>query len=261
MTRTMYDAVTVDNIPSTAEVVAGYLDGNYANYNALKARFPNAVVVPITVFASDNEGTVLDVENGDATPVESVGWVEKRRNAGVDPSVYCDTSNWANVRQAFQDANVAEPHYWIADWTGSPHIPNGAVACQYSSPGPYDVSEVADYWPGIDPVPQSGNGEDMAFNESFDIGPAGGGVTFARGAAKNVSFFCDNTLALGATNLGVDLRVVIWATGDTPHIQTVRVSNENSSQVTVNFPNPSMTHTVTVTRADTNTNVVYAEVS
>lgn len=256
----MYDAVTVSNIPSTAEMVAGYVDGNYANYSEMKSRFPDAIVVPITVFASDNEGTVLDVEQGDATPQESVGWVQKRRNAGVDPSVYCDTSNWANVRQAFQDAGVREPHYWIADWTGSPHIPDGAVACQYSSPGPYDVSEVADYWPGIDPAPHSGNGGEM-FNESFDVGPNGGGITFARGAAKNVSFFVDNTLALGESNLGVDLRVVIWATDSAPDIQTVRVSNANSSQVTINFPNASMTHSVTVTRADSTTVTVHGEVS
>lgn len=148
--RTMYDAVTVANIPAGAVMVAGYVDGNYANWPAMAGRFPNAVHVPIATKASTNAALVLDVETGDATPAQAPGWVLMRRAAGVDPSVYCNTSTWPDVKQAFAAAGVAPPHYWVAQYDGDPTIPAGAVAKQHTSAGPYDLSSVADVWPGID---------------------------------------------------------------------------------------------------------------
>lgn len=151
MTRTMYDAVTVSDVPATATLIAGYGDGYYQNVDAFKARFPHATVVEITVRPADNLGQVLDVENGDATPLQAPAWVAKRRQAGVDPSVYCNSSTWPQVRAEFAAQGVAEPHYWVAQYDGDPTIPQGAVAKQYQDVGPYDLSSVADDWPGIDP--------------------------------------------------------------------------------------------------------------
>lgn len=155
MTRTMYDAVSVPSVPAGAVLVAGYDDGFYNDVAAFEARFPHAKVVPITVFASDDRGIVLDVENGDATPAQAPGWVKMRRSAGVDPTVYCNSSTWNAVKAAFASAGVAQPHYWIAQYDGNPTIPAGAVAKQYSDPGPYDLSSVLDYWPGVDSAPPS----------------------------------------------------------------------------------------------------------
>lgn len=154
MTRKMYDSVDVTTVPANAQMVAGYVDGLYANVWSMQRAFPHAVVVRIAVSSHTNDGHVLDVEPGDATPVEAVRWVEMRRAAGADPSIYCDTSRWPLVRKAFQDANVREPHYWIAKWDNDPTIPTGAVAKQYQNPRisghQYDVSSVADFWPGVD---------------------------------------------------------------------------------------------------------------
>jgi hypothetical protein len=146
----MYDAITASNIPAGAELLAGYGDGLYNDFAAERARFPGAIVVQIAVFARDNLGVVLDVENGDATPAEAPGWVVMRRKAGVDPTVYCNASTWPAVRAAFRAAGVAEPHYWIAAYDGDPTIPAGAIAKQWRDAGPYDQSAVADYWPGVD---------------------------------------------------------------------------------------------------------------
>lgn len=151
--RTMYDAVTASNIPSSATLVAGYGDGYYQNTAEMRARFPHATVVEIAVSPHHNLGVVLDVENGDASPSQAPGWVNMRRAAGVDPTVYCNSSTWPAVRSAFQAAGVAEPHYWIAQYDGNPGIPGGAVAKQYRDVGPYDLSSVADYWPGVDSPP------------------------------------------------------------------------------------------------------------
>lgn len=155
MSRTMYDSTAPFAIPPTAAMVAGYVDGRYVWSPAAWARFPNAVKVRIAVFASTNDGHVLDIETGDATPAQAPGWVQRRRAAGIDPSVYCNLSLWPAVRAAFHAANVAEPHYWVAGYPGGGAvIPAGAIAHQYADPatsgGQWDLSVVADYWPGID---------------------------------------------------------------------------------------------------------------
>lgn len=152
--RTMYDAVTAANIPAGARMVAGYIDRiKLQPWTAADwARFPQAVKVTIVKKAATNAGHVLDVEPGDADPGEAPGWVRMRRAAGADPTIYCNRATWPSVRSAFSSAGVAEPHYWIAHFDGDPAIPAGAIAKQYLgnvAPG-YDVSSVADHWPGVD---------------------------------------------------------------------------------------------------------------
>ena len=156
MTRTMYDGVTSSSVPAVGEpLVAGYTDGLFANLPALKKRFPHARIVGIAVTASYHgaDAHVLDVEAGDATPAQAPGWVTAQRKLGVDPTVYCNTSTWPQVKAAFTAARVAQPHYWIAHYGVAPTIPAGAVALQYRNTSGYDESVVADYWPGVDPKP------------------------------------------------------------------------------------------------------------
>lgn len=159
MTRTMYDSVNPSAIPTTAAMVAGYVDGRFAWSAAGWARFPNAVKVRIAVFPSTNDGHVLDCETGDATPAQCPAWVRMRRAAGVDPTVYCAQSQWATVQAAFTAAGVPQPHYWVASYpgTGAGTVPVGAVAHQYAdsatSGGDWDLSAVLDYWPGVDAGP------------------------------------------------------------------------------------------------------------
>lgn len=149
--RVMHDSITARNIPASAQMVAGYVDGAYVWSAADWGRFPNATKVRIAVFASTNDGHVLDVERGNATPEEAPGWVLRRRAAGVDPSVYCSESAWPIVRAAFAAAHVPEPHWWIAAYPGiGATVYPGAVAHQYADLGPYDLSVVADCWPGVD---------------------------------------------------------------------------------------------------------------
>ena len=155
MGRTMYDGVDASRLPADAQLVGGYVDGLYAWSDADWARFPHAVKVRIAVFRDTDDGEVLDVEPGNATPAESVDWVLRRRRAGVDPTVYMNTSTWPVVRGAFAARGVAEPHYWVAQYDGVEAIPSGAIAKQHTNDeqAGWDVSVVADYWPGIDPSP------------------------------------------------------------------------------------------------------------
>lgn len=167
----MYDSTSGTDIPADAVMVAGYVDGIYRWPQSDWDRFPDAVKVRIAVFASTNDGHVLDVEYQDATPAQAPGWVQKRRAAGVDPTIYCSEFasgySWAEVRAAFQAQGVPEPHYWIANYNGRQTIPGGAVAHQYAgdaaSGGHYDLSVVADYWPGVDPPPEA----EMSFDRTI----------------------------------------------------------------------------------------------
>ncbi len=165
MTRTMYDGINTD-VPKIAAVtdpiglVAGYVDGEFAWSAEDWARFPNSTHVRIACFADTDDGEVLDVEPGNATAAESVDWVLMRRKAGADPTVYMNTSTWPQVRAAFKARDVAEPHYWVAQYDGIAVVPAGAVAKQYynNDAAGYDLSIVADYWPGVDeqqPAPTS----------------------------------------------------------------------------------------------------------
>lgn len=157
MTRTGYDSISLDRLPPDGDLYAGYDDGNWPDAESIAQRFPGKTVIRVTVTANDDEGDCLDVENGDATPAQAPGWVQRRRQAGHGgPLVYCSEASWSAVRQAFQAQGVPEPGYWVAAYPGEgPVVPAGAVGHQYGqgAGGTYDVSVFVDYLPGIDPAP------------------------------------------------------------------------------------------------------------
>lgn len=154
MTRTMYDSVDPFAIPASAQMVAGYVDGIFVWSDAGWARFPAAVKVRIAISANTNDGDVGDMESGDMTPQSLVSWVRMRRQAGADPSGYLSFDRWQEARDAFAAAGEPEPHWWVALYDDVPVIPDGAVAKQYAgsalTQANFDLSEVADHWPGVD---------------------------------------------------------------------------------------------------------------
>lgn len=155
MTRTMADGIIANDPPEGMDLYAGYDDGHWPDADELAARFHGKTVMRITVDPNDNEGHVLDVEHGDATPAEAVTWVVRRRTMGAQPGVYCDETNWDLVKEAFAARAVAPPWYWIAKWgMKPPGIPLGALGLQYDSLPGYDLSIMADYLPGVDPAPE-----------------------------------------------------------------------------------------------------------
>lgn len=154
----MYDACVAANVPTDAGMVAGYVDGVCTWAGADWDRFPNAIKVPISSIGT-NAGTVLDVEPGNLNAKQAVAWVKMRRAAGVDPTIYtaewAPGYTWADCIKEFDAAGEAQPHYWVAPASAFKDIPIGtipvgAVAVQYDYPGPYDLNNVLDYWPGVD---------------------------------------------------------------------------------------------------------------
>ena len=156
MSRLLYDSITAKDIPLTAAMVGGYVNGTYKWSATDWNRFPHAIHVPIATQANINNGVVLDIETGDALPSQGPDWVLRRRAAGIDPSVYCNLSTWPLVIKEFVRQGVTQPHYWIARYDNKAAMIANAVAKQYADPamhnqGHFDLSIAADYWPGIDP--------------------------------------------------------------------------------------------------------------
>jgi hypothetical protein len=167
----MYDSTSASDIPDTAEMVAGYVDGAFAWSDADWARFPNATKVRIATQPGTDDGDVLDVELGDATPAQAPAWIRMRQAAGiVQPTIYCAAFAVDQVRQACQGLLF---WLWVADWTGQPHPVSYAAAVQYAnsatSGGHYDLSIVyADAWPGPHTVPTPG-GDPMDLDTARSI--------------------------------------------------------------------------------------------
>lgn len=159
MTRNGADSTVAEYLPEGMDIYLGYVDGKYQSYQAIKARFPHALIVPIATQAGGNVGTVGDGPPDNGTWSAWVQWVVRRRKAGVDPTMYTDKSSWATGIQAFNNAKVAQPHWWIADYDDHPEVYAGSVGKQYETlPGRYDLSLFADYWPGVDPKPSTTTG-------------------------------------------------------------------------------------------------------
>lgn len=149
--RVGYDSTNPFDIPADAQVVFGYIDGIYAWSAAGWARFPGAVKVRIAIFASTNDGHVLDVEPGCAWPPSvAANWIRMRQAAGLArPTIYCNLSTIAAVRAACAGLTY---DWWSAGYfDGTPRLDAGAVATQYANPPlqgghHWDISLVSDGW-------------------------------------------------------------------------------------------------------------------
>lgn len=139
-------------------LVAGYVNGRYEWGPAEWNLFPHSVHVTISVTAAADAGDVLDVEKGDASPSQVLGWVERRKASGLHrPTVYCARSVIPAVRRATGTLLLGRDYdIWVADWTGVPHsvtapgpgAPAACAAVQYKSTSGWDVSIVEDAgWP------------------------------------------------------------------------------------------------------------------
>lgn len=132
---TMYDSVTVSEIPKDAKAVAGYVGGRWPTFFQLQRQFPKAKRLSIAVNAGE-DARCLDVEAGDATPLEAPAWVRRQHARGIRrPVVYCSLSVLPQVLAALTNAGIQRAQYlvWVAHYTGIPHIEPGADACQYTN--------------------------------------------------------------------------------------------------------------------------------
>lgn len=162
MTTILYDSTDASIIPPNP-LLAGYINGRYPSYYQMVLNNPTSTVLSITVKAHNTDGAyvvadILDIESGDATPSEAPGWTQAMR-ALSRPIIwnYCSRlGTWPDTKAAYLSNGIPTPDFWIADYTGQPHLVPGSVATQWTDHlGQYDISLTNGSWPLSPLVPPS----------------------------------------------------------------------------------------------------------
>lgn len=206
----MYDSVDPSQIPPGGDFVAGYIDGRYAwapEQIAAVAATGRQFVSIAAVGNVDAVADVADCESGNYTPQTVATWVHNRRAAGGTPTVYTSLDNWPNVLAALATIGEPVPNWWAAHYTGAEHLEPGSIATQWQSTTGYDISAVADYWPGVDPPQETGEDQmTITFDAQGNphivaIGPGNHLLHFAKAGAAPWTVD-DVTAELEKTNPG-----------------------------------------------------------
>jgi hypothetical protein len=124
MTLTMYDAITVPNIPSNASYVAGYVGGLWPTYPTLVKQFPKATLLSIAINSSEN-AECLDVETGDATIADIPAWVKRQEANDVSrPVIYSSVGNMNSILSTLSANNISRQsvRLWSAHYGQGNHI-------------------------------------------------------------------------------------------------------------------------------------------
>lgn len=110
MTRIARDSITAGDIPLQGlQVVIGYANGAVSAWKPADwARFGNLTRAVVDVNATDPAADILDVEKGDATITDAVGWVRTKLAKPHDylPIIYVDRSNLTPLFNAMVGAGL-----------------------------------------------------------------------------------------------------------------------------------------------------------
>jgi hypothetical protein len=256
---------------ATAGYTAGVDDARQAEAQRIALRLPSDHVIYFAVDEDTSWASVQAYFDGAASVIgkRRVGdyggfdIVEGAYAHGINfgwQTIAWSNGRWsahADIRQeggtllgGSADLDYAE----VADFGQTPHpgsIP--APPNQTPPPAPKPVRSVLEddmaQIPAL--LPDKSNAETM--------------LTFPRGSAKTVAFFCDNTRSGGPNDPGAKLRVTIFATGQPDDLydgdRAVVVTNHDNEQVVLNFKVPETTHSVSVVRLDEGRYPVGVEVS
>lgn len=131
----MFDDVTVSLLPAGFDAYAAYVDGRFANFAAVKARFPHVNILSVDVNGSNTDANALDIEPGDDTNAGAVPWVREkliRRDRRI--VVYTSVSNVDALVNTLAIAGIARSSYkiWSAHYAAGEHI-CGPGTCRLTS--------------------------------------------------------------------------------------------------------------------------------
>lgn len=142
----MLDSIYPANLPAGADAYAGYVDGRWPTYPAVRAKFPHAHVLSIAVFATD-DAEACDCEAGDLAVGQVPGWVRRQLRRGVRrPAVYASASVMPSVLTQLSAAGISrsQVRLWSAHYAGK-HICAPSV-CGYPAA---DGTQWRDNAPGL----------------------------------------------------------------------------------------------------------------
>jgi hypothetical protein len=126
VTLTMYNSIDVSALPRGADAYAGYVDGKWPTFPALKRRFAGsgAHLLSIAVFAS-GDADCLDIEPGDAANAQAPGWVRRQLKGGAGrPCLYTSAANMDALVATLTRAGLRRPkvRLWSAHYGRGRHI-------------------------------------------------------------------------------------------------------------------------------------------
>ncbi len=118
--RFMLDSITPEVIPTgAADIVGLYVNGTYKcdPTQATRLAQGGAEIAWISVDTASDEGDVLDIENGDATPQSAPAWYDARQKAGAgELTLYVNRTNLAAVQAAM---GTRDYRLWVATLDGT----------------------------------------------------------------------------------------------------------------------------------------------
>lgn len=134
-----FDSVSIGQIPSNSQAVAGYLNGSWPTFGSLVAAHPSALRLPITVHSAPVAGYPVVCEDSEPgnPPASTTGpWAKAEIALGVKPCVYSMLS-WMPAIKASLRAWLG-PNWramvllWDANWTFVAHIDPGYDGTQFT---------------------------------------------------------------------------------------------------------------------------------
>ena len=132
-TATMYDAVTLSNIPAHPFAVAGYISGSWPTWFQLAGDFPAAHRVSIAIHLGER-AMCGDFEPGDMAPSQAGEWAKQDAGFGT-PCEYGDLSNMPAIKASdaasFGSNWRAHVLLWLAWYRKIPGLVSGYDAVQY----------------------------------------------------------------------------------------------------------------------------------
>lgn len=148
-------------VTDKTKAIAGYVNGEFANWPAIVAKYGKAGVFLLSIDVQGNPAVgaqCLDVEKGDVPPgnhAAIVAWVKATRANGIKakdlryyPKVYTSEANAESVTDALTAAGVARDTYML--WTA--HYGEEAHICGPSSCGCKVQADATQYTDSADGV-------------------------------------------------------------------------------------------------------------
>lgn len=94
----MADSIVPENLPPIYEAFLAYVDGHWPTASKVRAMFPGARLLTLTVLGGQAVADGCDCEAGDMGPAQAAAWVQRRLAAGEwRPVVYASADAMAGV--------------------------------------------------------------------------------------------------------------------------------------------------------------------
>jgi Putative peptidoglycan binding domain len=146
----MADSIIPENLPGVYPAFLAYVDGNWPTAARVRAMFPTARLLTLTVKGGDAKADGCDCETGDLDPSQAAAWAKTRLAAGEwRPVVYASADTMAEVLHELSAFGIARAQVRLL----SAHYGEGIHVCgpKPGSCGAMDVDADGTQWSDTTP--------------------------------------------------------------------------------------------------------------